>query len=195
MSTLMPKAYHHGDLRTALVTAALERLEKDGALPTWRALARACNVSHNAPARHFPAYDDLKTAVAIECFRRLTAHLENAIRGRDPYRRLAAGMRGYIDFGLAHPAWYRFMFSSAAPQSRELSRAAGEAFAILVRGIERVGAANPVAVAFTAWVAQHGCVDLLLRRMMPRGLEEGDEALIARSLEMAVNYIRSLAPR
>jgi AcrR family transcriptional regulator len=189
------KRYHHGDLRSALVTAALDRLEIDGALPTWRALARACGVSHNAPTRHFASYDELKTAVAAECYRRLAAHIESALRARDPHRRLAAGMRAYIDFGLQHPAWYRLMFRGVAPESRELGRASADAFAILVRGVAACGVASPFAVAVTAWFSQHGCVDVLLLGLMPKELEEDDEALIGRTIQMTMDYVRSVAQK
>src|SRR5215207_8044733 len=66
------KTYHHGDLRDALVRAALDILVNEGpeAL-TLRGVARAAGVSQAAPYRHFADRRALVAAVAEEGFKRL----------------------------------------------------------------------------------------------------------------------------
>ena len=66
MSTsISDRTYHHGDLRAALVAAALDLLETAGeAALSLRAAARACGVSAMAPYRHFADKEDLLEAVA-----------------------------------------------------------------------------------------------------------------------------------
>ena len=63
----MPAAvrYHHGDLRRALVAAALELLERGEEL-SLRAVARRAGVSHTAPYHHFRDRRGLVAAVALE---------------------------------------------------------------------------------------------------------------------------------
>src|SRR3989344_4605919 len=62
-SAEIPRAtYHHGDLRTALVSAA-EGLLASGATLSLRAVAKAAGVSHAAPYHHFANLDALLAAV------------------------------------------------------------------------------------------------------------------------------------
>src|SRR6266850_4711197 len=96
-------AYHHGDLRAALLQTAGKVLEKEGLGElSLRELARRAGVSHNAPYRHFPDRDSLLAALAAEGF----ALLENEMRG------LGARAMGevYIRFALQHPQRFRLMF-------------------------------------------------------------------------------------
>ncbi|MDQ3996358.1 MAG: TetR/AcrR family transcriptional regulator, partial [Gemmatimonadota bacterium] len=77
--TARKRAYHHGDLRRALVDAAIPLLRDGGpeAL-TLRAVARAAGVSQTAPYRHFADRAELVAAVAESGFRRLHARLVDA---------------------------------------------------------------------------------------------------------------------
>ncbi|MFC6746387.1 TetR/AcrR family transcriptional regulator [Methylobacterium persicinum] len=87
------KDYHHGDLRAALVLAALERLEAGGAAAlSLRGIARDCGVSAMAPYRHFADKDALLDAVAGHGFQELARCLEEAdatAGGREPSPRRA----------------------------------------------------------------------------------------------------------
>src|SRR5258705_12908116 len=62
-----PRPYHHGDLRRALINAAL-RLAEEGGLEqvSVREAARRAGVSAGAPFRHFETRDALMTAGAGE---------------------------------------------------------------------------------------------------------------------------------
>jgi AcrR family transcriptional regulator len=129
-------AYHHGDLRQALLDAALAILEQEG-LPglTLRKVAARAGVSHAAPAHHFPNMQALATALATIAFDRFTASMAKA-RARakpDPAAQVRAAGRGYLAFAELNPALFRLMFSAGdlAWDNPELDRAGAAAFAQL----------------------------------------------------------------
>ena len=71
---LKERAYHHGNLKTELLNAALKLISETGPQAfTLREVARRAGVSHNAPHRHFRDKDDLLGAVAAEGFGQLTS--------------------------------------------------------------------------------------------------------------------------
>jgi AcrR family transcriptional regulator len=106
--------YHHGDLRNALLQAAVALLEEGGldAL-SLRAVAARAGVSHAAPAHHFPTLKSLLTAVALDAFERFAATLqaERDQAAPDPRSQLAAASDGYVRFARASPQAFRLMFS------------------------------------------------------------------------------------
>src|SRR5262245_30775541 len=106
-------AYHHGDLREALVTAATALLEEQGLSGfTLRQCARRAGVSHAAPAHHFAAADDLLAEIAARGFERFVARLGKAadqVEG-PPLARLEAMGHAYVAFAIANPAVYGLMF-------------------------------------------------------------------------------------
>ncbi len=108
-------AYHHGDLRQALVDAAVQVVAegKIGSL-SMRDIARRVGVSNAAPYHHFKGKVELLSAVAAEGFRLMNAEMERQIAGAgdDPRTRMDALGRGYVKFAVAHPAHYRVMFRS-----------------------------------------------------------------------------------
>jgi AcrR family transcriptional regulator len=106
------KPYHHGDLRRALVEAALSLLTKT---QRWdfslREVARCANVSHNAPYSHFASKRDLLAAVAAKGYEILHARMLSALRGKKkPADALKAMLIVYLRFGTENPAHYRLMF-------------------------------------------------------------------------------------
>jgi AcrR family transcriptional regulator len=190
------KAYHHGELRDALVNEALAALEREGELPSWRALARACGVSQSAPYRHFADLAALRSAGGAACFRRLTEHIRAALATQtDPYRRLVAGSTAYVAFGRAHPAWYGIMFRATAGREPppETAEAATEAFGTLVDAVGACGVDEPLPVAFVLWTGQHGLVDILRLNIRVKGVSS--EALLEREMEMHVAYVQTVVAR
>lgn len=106
--------YHHGDLRTALIEAALEIISELGPQGlTIRKVAQRVGVSHAAPYRHFPDKDHLVLAVVERGFELLDQQIEQAraAAGNDRLLQFAAGGDAYLNFALNHPAYYRVMFS------------------------------------------------------------------------------------
>jgi AcrR family transcriptional regulator len=106
------RPYHHGDLRRAIVKAALEILHETQSLEfSLRELARRAGVSHNAPYKHFADKRELLAAVSAAGFETLTKRMAREIAGLDDAReRLFAMLRAYIDHGVENPALYSLMF-------------------------------------------------------------------------------------
>lgn len=107
-----PAPYHHGDLRTALVDAALAIVARDGAAAvTLRGVARHAGVSAMAPYHHFADRAALVAAVAEVGFERLYAEklVALAAAAADPRSALVAGSRAYVAFILDNPELYRLM--------------------------------------------------------------------------------------
>src|SRR3954452_4994212 len=72
--------YHHGDLRDALIKAALREAEQGGTEAfSIKALAKQMGVSQPAPYRHFADREALLAAVTAEAFRQLKGILRAAM--------------------------------------------------------------------------------------------------------------------
>lgn len=139
------RSYHHGDLRRALISTAMEEVASGGAETlNLRDLARKLGVSPAAPYRHFADRDALLTAVADEAATRLTAEV-TAARAAAPadamsqYRAIGIS---HVRFAAAHPAHFRAMYSptllAKVQRSSELgAMQAGER--ALVRGAQARG--------------------------------------------------------
>jgi AcrR family transcriptional regulator len=100
--------YHHGELRQALLEAAMTLIDIRGrdAL-TLREAARRAGVSEAAPYRHFSNLDELLGAVALEGFEMLIGDLETAGRPR-------AVSAAYLAFAVDFPGRYQLMFGPLA---------------------------------------------------------------------------------
>jgi AcrR family transcriptional regulator len=149
-------AYHHGDLRSAILQSAGKLMEKQGlAALSLRAAARRAGVSHNAPYRHFPDRDALLDALAAEGF----SQLKQALEGRSGR---ALG-EAYVRFALARPERFRLMFSPrpAKGASPGLQAQARGTFGALQAAFAGLGADAEYAAA-AAWALVHGLAHLIL---------------------------------
>lgn len=112
----MPDAYHHGDLRRALLDEAAAVLAADGVgALSLRDLARRAGVSATAPYHHFAGKAALVTALAEDALADLDAALAEADReasaaGGGPGERLGALGVAYVLFAVDHPARFRLAF-------------------------------------------------------------------------------------
>jgi AcrR family transcriptional regulator len=106
------RPYHHGDLRRAIVKAALAILKETRSLDfSLRELARRGGVSHNAPYKHFADKRELLAAVSAAGFEMLTQRMAREIADHaDAREQLFAMLRAYIDHGVENPALYGLMF-------------------------------------------------------------------------------------
>ncbi|WP_336992706.1 TetR/AcrR family transcriptional regulator [Leucobacter sp. VD1] len=97
--------YHHGSLARALEDAAMQLLATRSAHEiSLREVARAANVSHNAPYHHFTDRLGLLRAIAERSMRDLIARVETAIESAGtPSLALRAGTNAYISFAIEHP--------------------------------------------------------------------------------------------
>jgi AcrR family transcriptional regulator len=110
-----PRGYHHGNLKEALLRAALELIaEKGPAGFTFAEAARSAGVSPAAPYRHFRDRDELLANVALRGFERFAIVLEQARDdGRpQPFAALDRLGKAYLEFARAEPAYYSAMFEA-----------------------------------------------------------------------------------
>ena len=158
--------YHHGDLRDALIKAALREAEQGGAEAiSIKALAKQLGVSQPAPYRHFADREALLAAVTAEAFRQLSAILRDAMAKPSSQSKLSRLAQATLDFGLRRNGIYRLMFASrvmaCAPKGSELHAAAMETFELLLEALEApaVGMLRERS-ALKIWAALHGVVML-----------------------------------
>lgn len=168
--------YHHGNLRQALLDAAVETLSDVGeANLSLRKLAKQLGVSHNAPYQHFADKDALIAAIAEQGFVMLSEALLAAIsQFEQPTERLLAGSQAYVDFALAHPHHFGVMFHYYDPETYPAqSVAALHAFGHLV-GVIEYGQASGLFIdahaddlAMTVWALLHGLASILVAGKLP----------------------------
>jgi AcrR family transcriptional regulator len=157
--------YHHGDLRAALVRAALELLDESGEIePSLRAVARRAGVSPAAPYRHYADREALVSAVAAVGYRELAERLAAAHPSPSTADELASVAIAYVQFALERPALFRIMFSEPCDRDNDERVAATAAVSLYVRGIvERsFPAADADALATAIWALVHGLAFLHL---------------------------------
>jgi AcrR family transcriptional regulator len=193
------RAYHHGNLRRALLDEALATIRDEGldAL-TLREIGARLGVSRTALYRHFADKQALLTAVATEGFRMLRERLVAAWQecGRGPAGSQGMGV-AYIRFAIDNPAHYRVMFSRFVdPECKEpeLATEAEGAFQALVDSVvalQREGLVrsdDPLLVARYVWSVVHGVAMLAIDGQIP---EPGAiEELMRYSLERLGTGIR-----
>jgi AcrR family transcriptional regulator len=163
------RPYHHGDLRRALVTAALNIVEREGlGALSLRAVAREAGVSPAAPYHHFKDKQDLMFAVGALGFERLSVDMQAA---RDnaptPLAALSAIGVAYVCFARKHPSLYTLMWDcsrheAGTPEPDEEKRA----YAMLEQTIIEAGVASPddpvrlKLAAVSAWTKAHGLAEM-----------------------------------
>lgn len=170
------KPYHHGELRAALVAAALEVLERDGpAALTLRGLARNVGVSAMAPYHHFANRADLLAAVAAAGFERLQQRKEAVVAaaGASPREALIAGTANYVAFMLDHPNLYRLMKGpdladrTAHPDLQRAAAApAAQLLGLITALLRDKPGLDPAACAQMLWGLAHGIGTLALDRQI-----------------------------
>jgi AcrR family transcriptional regulator len=159
-------AYHHGDLRDALVHAALREAERGGPEAiSIKALAKKLGVSQPAPYRHFADREALLAAVTAEAFRQFSAALREAIQKPSKRSKLSRLAQTTLAFGLRRNGIYRLMFASrimaCASKGSELHTAAMDTLALVLEALEApaVGLLRE-RYALQIWAALHGVVML-----------------------------------
>lgn len=170
-------AYHHGNLRQALLDAAVTSIEEEGVdRLSLRDLARRVGVSHAAPAHHFGDRTGLFTALAEDGFERLAAALEAA------HGDYAEAGVAYVGFATGERARFEVMFRP------ELLRADDDGLrAAMARAgdVLRAGAAEQSGDArvngLAAWSIVHGFASLVNAGMIDAG-DAGLARAVARRL-------------
>jgi AcrR family transcriptional regulator len=187
------RSYHHGNLREALIRAALELIAAKGPAGfTFAEAARSAGVSPAAPYRHFRDRDALMADVAARGFELFEAALSRAWKdGKpDPLTAFEQVGRAYLAFARAEPAYYSAMFEAGLPMDLDpvLREAGDRAFAVLRKASETLcgllppGSRPPaLMMALHVWALSHGIASLFgrgdaARRKLPMAPEELLEA-------------------
>ena len=193
--------YHHGNLREALIEAALRLVAERGPAGfAFVELARAAGVSAGAPYRHFRDRNALLAEIARRGFVRFAAEMERMWNdGRpDPITALENCGKAYLAFARSDPASYAVMFESGLPLEEEpgLRAAADLAFGVLRRAADAACATArgnrppSLMVALHIWALAHGIASLFVRHpnrlpMTPEELLEAGGLIYLQSLGLA----------
>jgi AcrR family transcriptional regulator len=176
------RPYHHGDLRRAILSAALDVIAADGpAALSLRGLARRAGVSHAAPAHHFKDRAGLLTAIAAEGFGLLATTLRQAADLKE------AGVR-YVRFAREHPAHFQVMFAPGMLREGDLELAtaralAGDALRDAVAAVPPEGrGADSRLAGVAAWSLAHGFATLLLSHNLDGPVGDQDPEEVFRGL-------------
>lgn len=195
MSAPSKDTYHHGNLRQALIDAAIVQIRNHGAdKVSLRGIAREVGVSQSAPYRHFADKAELLTAIANQGYQLLGKVMRHHYDTHQdaPIIALKGAGISYIEFAKTHPEMYRLMFGVMARQLKQTSEEVNpkEGYCVLkdiiCAGIE-LGQfkAFPVeTLAFTTWSVVHGFASLLLDGLIE--LTEEQLALVCDELTTIV---------
>jgi AcrR family transcriptional regulator len=169
-------SYHHGDLRRALIDAAVAAIGETGpGTLSLRAVAKRAGVSHAAPAHHFGDKAGLLTAVAAEGYDRLADALEAAWDETGDFTEVGAA---YVCFAVDHRSHFSVMFRPELLHwdDPELQRASDRSAAALHRGSGKTDGEEFDTAALAAWSLAHGFAELLLAGNFPRALRDDPRA-------------------
>lgn len=202
------RGYHHGNLREALIEAALDLIAEKGTGGfSFADAARSAGVSPAAPYRHFRDRDALLADVAERGYVLFAERLAAAWNeGRpDPFSAFERTGRAYLEFARDEPAHYSAMFEAGIDRSDhpKLRKASDEAFAVLRRAADTLCAlAAPdrrppaLMVALHVWAMAHGIASLFGRGdagsralpMEPDELLEAGMLIYLEGLGLPVNH-------
>ena len=185
--------YHHGELREAVLAAALQTVARQGtAAVTVREIARALGVTNTAVHYHFASRLDLLVALAADGYRHLEVALETAAAGasRPDAALLAVGV-AYVRFATTDVGHFRVMFGGELAERREdpeLATATADAYRVFTDAVSATlrepGNAAVATIATGAWALVHGLAVLLLDQQIPGQADDpaGVERLTRRVL-------------
>ncbi|PZQ99679.1 MAG: TetR family transcriptional regulator [Cereibacter sphaeroides] len=169
------RGYHHGNLRQALVEAALALIEEKGPQGfTLSEAAKAADVTPAAVYRHFAGRDELIAEVARQGYEIFAALMDYAYNNGQPSALAAfeATGRAYLAFARKYPGHYQAMFESgiSVNSNPDLASVANKASAVLEKAAGALSAhippeKRPPPSMFSAhiWALSHGVVELFTR--------------------------------
>lgn len=136
---------------------------------SFRQVAAAAGVSHQAPYHHFTDRKGIFQAIAFEGFTMFDAALRDAEERRDIDTSTAL-LEGYVEFAVSHPGHFRVMFRTdltGVGESAELAHVADTSFDVLVDHVKRVLGPNASVESIrervvTMWSIAHGLATLLI---------------------------------
>lgn len=187
--------YHHGDLRVALIAAAVEMITQQGLESiTMRSLSEWIGVSRTAAYRHFENKEALLTATAIAGFDQfgLALHTARNNKSLDEIARFKEMGKAYLEFAIQNPAYYQLMFGNTIiQQSDALSASGSSAYNELLSMIKTlqekalIAPSEPHVKAIYIWALMHGLASLTInnklqqKQDLPTVLDFFDNAIMA----------------
>jgi AcrR family transcriptional regulator len=181
------RGYHHGNLREALLFAAIGLIADKGLQGfTFADAARAAGVSPAAPYRHFADRDALLSEVARYGFERFSDLLEAAwdLGQPSPYASLEAVGQAYLKFAREERPLFQAMFQISPPEDPFLRAAADHAFGVLERACRALAETLPPAqrppvqmMSYHIWALSHGVAELFGNRPTRRAPIDANELL------------------
>ncbi len=168
------KAYHHGDLKNALIEAGADILAKDGVSGlSLRKVAQQAGVSHTAPYAHFADKQALIAAISTDGFRRLYEEISAAAQHYegDPARQLIEGAWAYVQFALSDTDHFKITMSGVIAKEKDYPafvEMSQRSFALVVDIVEACQQAKVLKrgpsdlIAVGVWSLIHGFVSLIL---------------------------------
>ena len=203
----MPKrGYHHGNLRQALVDAALRLIELRG--PTGFTLSEAAKQAGVTPAavyRHFEGREDLIAEAALQGYEIFGDLMQFAYESGQPsaLRAFEATGRAYLAFARRYPGHYIAMFESGVQVNRTaaLASVANRANAVLEQAATDLSQhipedKRPPASMFSAhiWALSHGVVELFARNSPGRASPFPPEDLLETGIGIYLRGLGLIAP-
>lgn len=174
--------YHHGNLRTAVLSAAHKLMKEEGTQAiTLRRIAKEVGVSQNAPYSHFKDKAALLDALAADGFQGLIHSMQEASETtKTPSELLQAIGKVYVEYALSNPELFQLMFNaqpSTKPTSDALQQASAESFQVLRNAVANVQAkdgmmesdldgVSTTIATISAWAIVHGLSQLLLENKL-----------------------------
>jgi AcrR family transcriptional regulator len=197
------KAYHHGDLRAALVQAGLDMSRSGGAEAiVLREATRRAGVTARAAYRHFADRDELVRAVAQAALAEMARTIERRQADARGGRAMLRGVgQGYIEFALEEPGWFDVAFfamsdmlnTTAVESAGETGRSPYQQLADALDCLVRDGVLEPKGVdqaALVCWSGVHGFAALTARgplRHLPRAVIDAQATQLVSTLVDAVS--------
>ncbi len=166
--------YHHGDLASAFMDAAIKRIAQEGVDKlSLRAVARDLGVSQTAPYRHFTDKTHLLSLLAQQGFQELAdcTHKAAMLHPQDTLKAIMGVGMSYLKFAQEHPEHYRLMFGGTLKHecgNNELKNVSLSSFGVIQQqmtlGVERgdLIQQEPTLLARSCWAKVHGMAMLLI---------------------------------
>ena len=194
-------SYHHGNLRQALLDAAVDAIRESGPENlSLRAIARRVGVSQTAPYRHFADKNDLLAELARQGFDDITRFLTDQTESQaTPAARLQQAATAYISYAIKNPEKYRLIFGNHVARRTDYSelKASGRRCSALFQNLITDGihsgdfiAADPIILFNTCLAAIHGFAFLCIDGTFER-LEQAREAQTCAETSSGLNAASS----
>lgn len=170
------RPYHHPDLRSALLAAAMDVVNREGhGKLSLRALAAKLEVSPTAPQAHFANRQALLAALAAQGFQDFRRRLDACDLDGEPIVVFTALADAYLGFATERPGVFRLMFGADVNLDGDdaLATAGNAAFDVLRRAVAKHGRPaqseeETESTALMAWSTVHGLAHILLDRSASR---------------------------